>query len=60
MLDPSGAAGDQDPAKLAEQASSERDTALADCASNTGCTCRIPVIAEGPVSMAAAADYRAR
>jgi hypothetical protein len=30
VLDPSGAAGEQDPAKLAEQATSERDTALAE------------------------------
>ena len=30
VLDPSGAAGEQDPAKLAEQATTERDTALAE------------------------------
>jgi hypothetical protein len=30
VLDPSGAAGEQDPAKLAEQAAGERDTALAE------------------------------
>jgi hypothetical protein len=30
VLDPSGAAGEQDPAKLAEQATSERDQALAE------------------------------
>ncbi|QKW51692.1 hypothetical protein [Streptomyces buecherae] len=30
VLDPSGAAGEQDPAKLAEQATTERDAALAD------------------------------
>lgn len=30
VLDPNGAAGEQDPAKLAEQATTERDTALAE------------------------------
>ncbi|MFK0289936.1 hypothetical protein ACIQU6_05520 [Streptomyces sp. NPDC090442] len=30
VLDPSGAAGEQDPARLAEQAATERDTALAE------------------------------